>query len=158
MVLRTPLPNMLMSTVAEGRIWGHLAVAEFVVATLRHIEGYWTTSSQDPLALAIAHGIDLTMSATAPIVRLAPTEVHVGWEDTGVGGHTWRPVSAFFVRSWLAEINDSLSREVRRIVHSLYASLKLGRAENDRFTKHNITFVCFELASSWTINEEKVDG
>ena len=99
MVLCTPLPNVLMCTVAERRIRGHLAVAEFVVATLGHIEGYWTTPSQDPLALAIAHGVDLTMTTTAPIVRLASAEVHVSWEDTGVGGHTWRPVSAFFVRS-----------------------------------------------------------
>ena len=68
MVLGTPLPDMLMSTVAEGCICGHLAVAEFVVATLGHIEGYWTTPSQDPLALAIAHGVDLTMTTGAPVV------------------------------------------------------------------------------------------
>ena len=99
MVLGTPLPDMLMGAIAEGRIRGHLAVAEFVVATFRHIEGYWTTPSQDPLALAIAHGVDLTMTTTAPIVRLASAEVHMGREDTGVGGHAWRSVSAFFVRS-----------------------------------------------------------
>ena len=151
MVLGTPLPDMLMSTVAEWRIRWHLAVAEFVVATLWHIEGYRATSRQDPLALAIAHRVDLTMSATAPIVWLGPSEVHVGWEDTGVGGHAWRSVSAFFIRSWLAKINDSLSGEVRRIVHSLYTSLNLGGFKNNWFIKHDITFVCFELASSWTM-------
>ena len=99
MVLRTPLPDVLMSAVAEGRIRGHLAVAEFVVATLGHIEGYWTAPRQDPLALAVAKRVDLTMTTAAPIVRLATVEVHVGREDTGVGGHTWRSVSAFFVWS-----------------------------------------------------------
>ena len=99
MVLGTPLPDMLMSTVAERRIRGHLAVAKFVVATLSDIKGYWTTPGQDPLALAIAHWVNLTMAATAPIVRLASSEIHVGREDTGVGGHAGRPVSTLFVRS-----------------------------------------------------------
>ena len=99
MVLCTPLPDVLMSAVAEGRIRGHLAVAEFVVATLGHIEGYWTAPRQDPLALTVAKRVDLTMTTSAPIVRLAAGEVHVGREDAGVGGQTRRSVSAFLVRS-----------------------------------------------------------
>ena len=157
MVLGTPLPDMLMRTVAERRIWGHLAVAEFEVATLCDIEGYWTTPSQDPLALAIAHWVNLTMAATAPIVRLASSEIHVGREDTGVGRHAGRPVSTLFIRSWLTKINSFLSREVRRIVHSLYSSLMLSWSENNRFVKHDITFVRFELASSWTNIQWKGD-
>ena len=158
MVLGTPLPDMLMSTVAEWRIRWHLAVAEFVVATLWHIEGYRATSCQDPLALAIAHRVDLTMSATAPIVWLGPGEVHVGWEDTGVGGHAGRPVSALFVRSWLTKINSFLGREVRRIVHSLYCSFLLSWSQNNRFIKHDIALMSFKFASSRTNAVGKDDG
>ena len=153
MVLGAPLPDMLMSTVAEGCICGHLAVAEFVVATLWDIESYWTTPSQDPLALAIAHGVDLTMAATAPIIRFASIEVHMSWENTGVGGQAGRPVSTLFVRSWLTKINSLLGWEVRRIVHSLYSSFVLSWSENNRLIQHDITLVCSELASNWTITD-----
>ena len=119
MVLGSPLPDVLMRTVAERRTWAHLVVAEFVVATLWDIECYWTTPSQDPLALAIAHWVNLTMATTAPIVRLASWEIHVGREDTGVGGHAGRPVSTLFVRSWLANFNSFLSRVWRKFLLKL---------------------------------------
>lgn len=62
MVLGSPLPDMLMSSIAEWRIGRHLTVAEFEVARLLHIERNWTASSDHPLALSIAHGVDLTGS------------------------------------------------------------------------------------------------
>ena len=68
MVLGTPLPDMLMSSIAEGRIGGELAVAELVVARLRDIEGDGAAAGDDPLALTIAHGVHLTVAARAPVV------------------------------------------------------------------------------------------
>lgn len=45
-----------MSTVAEGCICGHLAVAKLEIARLRDVEGNGAASCHDPLALAIAEG------------------------------------------------------------------------------------------------------
>ena len=63
MVLGTPLPDVLMSTIAEWGICGHLAVAELVVAILGDIEGDGTAASQDPLALTVTHWVELTVAA-----------------------------------------------------------------------------------------------
>ena len=49
-----PSEQLLVSAVAEGCIGGELAVAQFEVARLTHIEGNWAATSNDPLALAIA--------------------------------------------------------------------------------------------------------
>jgi len=48
-----PSEQLLVSAVAEGCIGGELAVAQFEVARLTHIEGNWAATSNDPLALAI---------------------------------------------------------------------------------------------------------
>ena len=53
MILEGPLHYGLVSSIAEGSIGTHLAIAELVVATLRHIEVYGSASSNEPFALSI---------------------------------------------------------------------------------------------------------
>ena len=99
MILGAPLPDMLVCTVAERCIRTQLAIAELVVAGFAHIEGNRSAPGQDPLALTIAHGVDLTMTARAPVVRLGTAEENMRWENTCVSRKAGRPVATFFVRS-----------------------------------------------------------
>ena len=99
MVLCAPLPDVLMRTVAEGSVRGHLTVAKLVIARFTDIEGDWTAPSEDPFALPIAHWVDLTVAAGAPVVRFAAGEEHVSGEDTCVSGHARRSVSSLLVWS-----------------------------------------------------------
>ena len=66
MVLGSPLPDVLMSAVAEGRIGGQLAVAELIVARLHDAEGDGAAASKDPLALTIAEWVELRVAASTP--------------------------------------------------------------------------------------------
>ena len=68
MVLGAPFPDMLMCTVAEWRICAQLTVAEFEVARFAHIESNRSAPGQDPLALTVAHRVDLTVTAGAPVI------------------------------------------------------------------------------------------
>ena len=90
-----------MGSIAEGRIRGELAVAKFVVATLRDVEGDGSAPRNNPLALTIAQRVDLGVTTTTPIVRLGTMEVHMRREDTGEGGKTGWTVSPFLVRARL---------------------------------------------------------
>ena len=63
MVLLGPLENMLMGTIAERSICRHLTVAKFVVASFADVESDRSKTSQDPLALAIAEGANLRVTA-----------------------------------------------------------------------------------------------
>ena len=63
MVLRAPLPDVLVRSVAEGSIRRQLADAELVVAGFGDIEGDRAAPRQDPLALTVAHGADLSGTA-----------------------------------------------------------------------------------------------
>ena len=141
MILSAPFPDVLMCPIAERCIRGQLAVAEFEVAGLAHIESDWTVPRQNPLALSVAHRVNLTVTARAPIVRFASVQEHVGWEDTSVGGHARWLVAAFLVWSRFSKVDDFLLREVSHIVHSFYLPLELGRAKNNRVLQHNITIV-----------------
>ena len=70
-VLRAPFPHVLVRPVAERRIRRQLAVAQFIVARLRDVEGDGAAPGEDPLALPVAHRVNLAMAAAAPVVRLA---------------------------------------------------------------------------------------
>ena len=105
MVLGTPLPEQLMSPIAEGSISGHLAVAQFVVAALRHIKSHWSAPRQDPLALTIAHWVNLAVSTRAPIVGLATAEVHVSGENTGVCRHAGRSVPTLLIWARFSKVD-----------------------------------------------------
>jgi len=65
-----PAEEGLMSSIAERSIRAHLAVAELVVAGLGHIKCDGSASGNDPLALAVAEGRVLGVTARAPIVGL----------------------------------------------------------------------------------------
>ena len=52
----SPTDDGLMSTIAEGSISTHLAVAEFVIARLRNVESDRSATGNDPLALTITQG------------------------------------------------------------------------------------------------------
>ena len=68
MVLGTPFPDVLMCAIAEWRIRAELAVAELVVARFADVESNRSIPGHDPLALTVAHGVDLTMTAGAPVI------------------------------------------------------------------------------------------
>ena len=86
-----------MGAVAEGCVCGHFAVAELVVTRLRHIESYRTASSDNPLALTVAEGVHLRVTATTPVVALATIQIDVSGEDTSVRRHAWGTVFSLFV-------------------------------------------------------------
>ena len=99
MILHNPLHDVLMGSIAERSISTHLAVAKLVVTRLGDVEGHWAQSSDDPLALAIAEGTDLRVTAGAPVVRLTPVQVDMSGEETSESRHGSRSVLALFVRS-----------------------------------------------------------
>ena len=152
MVLGSPFPDVLMSSIAEWSIGRHLTVAELEVAWLAHVEGHRTASGDHPLTLTIAKRVDLTCSAWAPIVSLTLLQVHVGWEDTCVHWHAWWSISALLVWSALAKINDCLSWEVCYIVHSLDFSLLLDWLDKLWLWHQNVSLVGSHLATDRTIN------
>lgn len=71
MIFGSPLPDVLVRAVAEGRVRRHLTIAQLVVATFAHVERHRPTTSQNPLALPIAHRVYLRVATGAPIVRFA---------------------------------------------------------------------------------------
>ena len=83
-IFGTPFPNVLVRTIAERGIRGQLAVAKFIVAGLSDIESHGPAPSQYPLALTVAHWVDLTVPARAPVVRLASAEEQMSRENTGI--------------------------------------------------------------------------
>lgn len=113
-----PLHHDLVSTIAEGSIRRQFAVAELVVARLRHVEVNRSVSSQDPLALSIAPGRNLGVTAWAPVVHLTTMQVDVSGVNTSVCRQRGRSILSFLVGSWLSELHDILLREVCDVVHS----------------------------------------
>ena len=138
---------MLMCSIAEGSIGGELAVAELIVTSFGDIERDGTATSQDPLALAIAHWVDLAVTARAPVVRLAARQEHMCRENTSIGRHARGSVATFFVGSGLSEVDIFLLREVSYVVHCLNASLIFGRAQDDGVFEHNVAVVGSEFAA-----------
>ena len=151
MVLGSPLPEMLMSSIAEWGVWGHLAVAKFVIARFWDVESDWTISSQNPFALTVAHWVNLTMSAWTPVVGLASLQVRVGWENTSVSGHGSWSISALLVGSAFAERNDLLMLEIGNIVHWFGSSLLCRWSHYNRIWRPHVSLVSLHLNSSWAI-------
>ena len=149
MVLVCPLPEMLMSSIAEWGVWGHLAVAEFVIARFGNVESDWTISSHDPFALTVAHWVNLTVATWAPVVGFASWQVIVGWENTGVSGQGGRSVSALLVRSALTEGDDLLVLEIGNIVHWFDSSLLCRWSHYNRIWHPHVSLVSLHLNSSW---------
>jgi hypothetical protein len=96
-VVGGPAQNLLVGAVAEWRIGRHLAVAELEVARLRHVEGDGAATGHDPLALAIAEGRVLGVTARAPVVNLATVQVDVRREKTSIGGKRGRSVLTLLI-------------------------------------------------------------
>ena len=150
MILLSPPEHLLVTAVTEGCIRRHFTVAELVVARLRYVEGHGAATSQDPLALTIAEGVDLRVTAATPIVRLATCQEYVRREDTGVRWHAWRAVLAFFVGTRLCQRDVSLVREVSHIVHGDGLAFLGVRFQHHWLGRHNITLVRFHLAADRT--------
>lgn len=139
-----------MGTVTEGSVRRHLAIAELVVATLGNVEGHRTVPRDNPLALAIAEGADLGMTAAAPVVDLAAVQINVRREDTGERGHGWRSIATLLVGSALAESHNLLLREVRHIIHG-DAFARSRRAQHLGLGCKHISLVRLHLAASGTM-------
>ena len=154
MVLGTPFPDVLMSTVAERSIRWHLAVAELVVAGLGDIKSHGSAPRQNPLALTVAHWVHLTMSATAPVVWFSTVQEHVRGEDTCVCRHARRSVTTLFIGPGLSKVSHCLSGEVCHVVHGLDSSLNSRRFKNDGVWKHNITVVGHHFTARGTIRNK----
>ena len=114
MIFGTPLPDMLMCSIAERSILWNLAVAKLVVAGFGDIKGHRSAPRQNPLAL--------TMSATTPVVRLTTVEEHVSREYISVCRHARWSIAFLLVWSWLSKVSDSLLREVSHVVHRFNSS------------------------------------
>jgi len=153
-VLGTPLPDVLVSSIAERRIGGKLAVAKLVVAGLRDIEGHGAAPGDDPLALTVAHRVQLAVAARAPVVRLAAIQEEVRWEDTCVRWHGRGSVAALLIGARLCEIDHVLVGEVGHIVHSFDLALGFSRLENDGLVEHDVAVVGDKFAAGGTKVEE----
>ena len=149
-VLLCPSDNLLMSSVAEGGVRRHFAVAQLEVARFRDIESHGSAPGDDPLALAVAEGVDLRMTARAPVVRLAAVQVDVSGEDTSVGRHTWGSVLALLVGARLSEFNNPLSREVGHIVTCKLLARDGVRLQQNWFGSHNVSLVGLHLIENGT--------
>ena len=99
MVLHDPLHHMLVSSIAERRVGRHLAVAELVIARLGNVEYNRPVARDNPLALAVAEGTNLRVSAAAPVIGFAFCQENMRRVNTGKSGHAWRPVTPFLVRT-----------------------------------------------------------
>ena len=62
-ILGAPLPNMLVRSIAERCICGQLAVAKFIVTGLGDIKSHGPAPRHYPLALTVAHWVNLTVAA-----------------------------------------------------------------------------------------------
>jgi len=92
-----PAEHLLVGAVAEGRIGRHLAIAELEVARFGHVEGDGAATGHDPLALAIAEGRVLGVTARAPVVYFTTVQVDVGREQTSIGRQRRRSVLTLFI-------------------------------------------------------------
>ena len=155
MVLHDPLHHVLMSTIAEGSVSRHLAIAELVVAALGDIESHGTVPGDNPLALTIAEGTNLRVTTTAPVVDLTAVQVHMSRIDTGKSRHGWRSIAALLVGSALTERNNSLLGEVSDIIHG-DAFSGSGRTQNLGLRRENISLVRLHLAAGRTIVDVRV--
>ena len=151
MVLHDPLHHMLVSSIAERRICRHLAVAELVIARLGNVEYNRPVARDNPLALAVAEGIELRMTAAAPVIGFAFCQENMRRVDTGESGHAWRPVTPFLIRTRFAQCDDLLFREVRHIIHGNTLA-RCRRPQNLRLRGEDVTLVCLHLAAGWTDN------
>ena len=156
MILGAPLPDVLMGSIAERRIGGELAVAQLEVARLRHIERHGAASRHNPLALTVAHGVVLTVTAGAPTVFLATAQEHVGGENTSVSGHGRRSVATLLVGARLTELDAILKWEVGHVVHGLDLASALRGFQNHGVSQHDVAFVGLEFATSWARKGEVV--
>jgi len=154
MALVDPLEHMLMSTVAERSIGGHLAVAQLVVAALSHVEADRSASGDNPLALSVAERVHLRVSATAPVVNLRSVQVDVSRENTGVCGHARRSISSLFIGSAVIKRDNVLEGEVGHVVHALFGSLGIG-LQNLGLSHHNISLVGLQFRTSRTNQNKK---
>ena len=116
-MLISPSKHLLMCSVTEWSIGTHLAIAEFVVARFRYIESDWSQSRHNPLALSIAEWIDLRVSATAPVVDFASSQVNMSWVNTSEGRKTRWSISSLLIWSAFSKWNHSLLWEISHIIH-----------------------------------------
>ena len=150
-----PPNEVLVSAVAEGSVGRHFAVAEFIVATLGHVEGNRTVPSHDPLALAIAERRNLSVAAPAPVVHLSSVQVDVSGEQASEGGHGGRSVLAFLVRATLSQGSHFLLWEISNIIHGDFGPGS-GRFKNLGSLGHVVSFVGLHLRTCRTnINQHK---
>ena len=117
MVFVDPPEQCLMSAIAEWGVGRHLAVAQLEVTWLAHIERDGSATGHYPLALTVAKGRVLGVTARAPVVHLSTMEVHVSGVETSEGGHWRRSVLAFLIGAWLSQVNAFLQREICHIIH-----------------------------------------
>ena len=149
-----------MSAVAEGRIRRHLAVAQFEVTRLLHVELHWSATSHHPLALTVAERGHLSVATSAPVIDLSSLQVEVSGEETSEDWHGRRSVLAFFVGSAFREINYFLQGEICRVFHrdlrSGLTGLRIRSSDyfkDEWFWHETVTVVSFELTSSGTKGE-----
>ena len=138
-----------MSSIAEGSVWRHLAVAQLVVAWLSYVECDWTAPCEDPLALAITHRRNLSMSAWTPIIDLSSVQVHMSREDSSECGHGGRSILSFFIAPGLSERRDFLFREVSDIVHGDLGPGS-GRLQDLGSLGVGVSVWGFQFATCWT--------
>jgi hypothetical protein len=141
MVLLGPFEDVLMSSVTERRISGHLAVAELEVARLGDIKNHRAASGDNPLALAVAEGVELGVATTAPVVTLTARKEDVCGENTSVGGHGGGAVLAFLVGARLNEVHHFLVGEVSHVLHGFNGALHLGGLEVNGGRGVHVAFV-----------------
>ena len=156
MILGSPLPKVLMCSIAEWRIGRHLAVAQFIVAWLTHIESDGAKSSDHPLALSIAKRVNLTCTARAPIIWLSSLQVHVSWEDSSIDWHTGRSISALLIWSTLAQINSFLGREISHIIQWSIWSLHIRWLQDLWLWHQHVSLVGTHLTSRWTTSKHTI--
>lgn len=117
-ILCSPSVEVLMRPVTEGRICSKFTIAEFIVARFRDVKGDWPTSCNNPLTLPVTERGVLGVSATAPVVKFASVQVHVGGVNTSVSWHGRWSIFTFLIRSRLAEHYYFLLREICDVIHS----------------------------------------
>ena len=154
MVFGSPFEHMLMSTITEWCVCTELAITELIVSTLRHIEVYWTASSDDPFALTITERTDLGMSTTAPLVNLSSMKIDVCGIDTLISWHTWWSVSTLLIWSVLLKVHHFLLREIRYILHGNLVS-RSWRLHHHWCWCHYVSFMCLHLRTRSSNKEIK---
>lgn len=156
MILGSPFPKVLMRSIAEWSIGRHLAVAQFIVAWLTHIESDGAKSRDHPLALTIAKRVNLTCTARAPIILLSSLQEHVGGEDSGIDWHTCWSISALLIWSTLTKVYSFLGREVCHIIQWSIWSLHIRWLQDLWLWHQHVSLMGTHLTSRWTKGKQTI--